>query len=51
MINKIKRRARKYRMVNQPRYPGFFSTLDFTFAAVQTLAVVAVFAVILFSVA
>ncbi len=50
VIKKIKRRAHKYRMVNQPRYPALFSTLDLTFAAAQTLAVVAVFAVILHSV-
>jgi len=47
MIRKIKRRIRKYRLGNQPRYPELFVTLDYTFAAVQTVAVIAVFGIII----
>ena len=43
MLRKMTRRIRKYRLENQPRYPGLFSTLDLTLFALQTLAVVAVF--------
>jgi len=50
MIRKIKRRFRKYRLDNQPRYPELFVTLDYTFAAAQTVAVIAVFGIIIFTV-